>query len=149
AEGRAIVMADETIEQIRERAAAYALGTLPPAEAAAVAAKLAAGDARYLAEVAAFRAVADDLAYAAPPRARGPVARRGVLAAVAAAAAPILDGEDGVCFVRPQHLDWRPGVYEGVEFKILRADHAADRVTLLARLAPGAVYPRHQHDDFE
>lgn len=145
--------ADETIEEIRERAAAHALGVLSAAEARAVEARLAAGDARYLAELAAFRSVADDLAYAAPPRSPSPAARARVLAAVAAVAAaaapPILDRRDGVRFVRSERLGWRPGVHAGVEIKILRADRDAGRVTLLTRLAPGTVYPHHRHDDFE
>lgn len=141
---------DETIEEIRERAAAYALGVLAAAEARAVEAKLSAGDARYLAEVAAFRSVADDLAYAARPRTPSPAARARVLAAVGAAAEPpILDRRDGVRFVRSDRLGWQPGVHAGVEIKILRADRDAGRVTLLTRLAPGTVYPHHRHDDFE
>jgi anti-sigma factor ChrR (cupin superfamily) len=143
------VTADETIEEIRERAAGYALGILSAEEARAVEAKLAAGDARYLAEVAAFRSVTDDLAYAARPQSPSPAARARVLDAVAAAEAPILDGQDGVRFVRADRFEWRPGVFAGVEFKILRADYETGRVTLLTKLAPGTVYPYHQHDDFE
>ena len=143
------VTPDETIEDIRERAAAYALGTLPLEEMRAVAAKLAAGDARYVAEVAAFRAVTDDLAYAATPQRPGPEARARVLAAVAAAPAPTVDCGEGVCVVRPDRLKWRPGVFTGVEFKILHADAEAGRLTLLTKLAAGTVYPHHQHSDLE
>jgi anti-sigma factor ChrR (cupin superfamily) len=142
------VSTDETIEQIRERAAAYALGTLSADEARAVQARLALGDPRYLAEVAAFRSVAEDLAHAARPQSPSPAARARVLDAIAAMEAPILD-QDGIRFVRAAQFDWNPGVFDGVAFKILRADYAAGRVTLLTRLAPGTVYPRHQHDDFE
>ena len=95
------------------------------------------------------RSVADDLAYAARPQSPSPAAPARMLDAVAAAEAPILDRLDGVRFVRADHLQWRPGVFAGVEFKILRADHEAGRVTLLTRLAPGTIYPHHQHDDFE
>ena len=140
--------ADETIEQIRERAAAYALGTLSADEARAVEARLALGDPRYLAEVAAYRSVAEDLAHATSPQLPSPAARARVLGAIAALEAPLID-QDGVRFVRAAQFDWKPGVFDGVEFKILRADHKAGRVTLLTRLAPGTVYPRHQHDDFE
>lgn len=140
---------DETIEEIRERAAAYALGTLPAEEARAVAAKLAAGDARYVAEVAAFRAVTEELAYSVSPTTPSPQARARVLAAVAAAPAPVVESGDGVRIVRPEHLHWRPGAFAGVEFKILHADHDAGRVTLLTKLAPDTVYPHHQHADLE
>ena len=140
--------ADETIEQIRERAAAYALGTLSDDEARAVEARLALGDPRYLAEVAAFRSVAEDLAHATSPHLPSPAARARVLGAIAALEAPFID-QDGIRFVRAAQYDWKPGVFDGVEFKILRADPEAGRVTLLTKLAPGTVYPRHQHDDFE
>jgi hypothetical protein len=144
------VTGDETIEEIRDRAAGYVLGALAPDERRAVEAKLAAGDARYVAEVAAFRAIADDLAYAAPPASPPPAARARLLEAIAAGPpAPILDQSEGVRFVFPDRSEWRPGVLAGVDFKILRVDHDAGRVTLLARLAPGTVYPPHQHDDVE
>jgi quercetin dioxygenase-like cupin family protein len=72
-----------------------------------------------------------------------------VLAAVAAASAPTVDCGEGVRIVRPNHLKWRPGAFAGVEFKILHADAEAGRVTLLTKLAPGTVYPHHQHTDLE
>lgn len=140
--------ADETIEEIRERAAAYVLGALSPEEARAVAAKLAAGDPRYTVEVAALQGVADDLAYAAAPQSAPPAARARLLAAIAAPPPARLE-HDGIHFVFPRHEDWRPGTFDGVEFKILRSDPDAGRVTLLTRLAPGTRYPHHTHDQFE
>jgi anti-sigma factor ChrR (cupin superfamily) len=142
------VTADQDIDEIRECAALYALGLLPAEEAAAVEAQLAAGEPRWVAEVAACRSVADDLAYAAAPQAPRPGARQRVLDAVAADAAPRLE-RDGVRFVRPERLGWRPGNVAGVEIKILYLDRDAGRVTLLTRLAPGTVYPPHRHVGFE
>lgn len=139
---------DQRIDEIRERAALYALGLLSPDEARAVEAQLAVGDPRWIEEVAACRSVTDDLAYAARPQTPSPAARQRVLDAVAAQAAPTLE-QDGVRFVRGGRLRWRPAVYEGVEIKILRADLEAGRVTLITRLAPGTVYPHHRHDDVE
>lgn len=135
---------DESIEEIRERAVAYALGTLPADEARAVEARLAAGDARYVEEVAAFRSVVDDLAYAARPQAPSPAARARVLAA----AAPVVE-QQGLRFVRGARVEWQPGVVDGLDFKVLRLDAAAGRATLLARMAPGVVYPNHRHAGVE
>lgn len=140
--------ADETIEEIRDRAAAYVLGMLAPEEASAVAARLAAGDPRYTAEVAAFRGVSEDLAHAARPQRPPPGARQRLLAAIAAPPPARLE-QGGIRFVFPRHEPWRPGMLPGVEFKVLRADHEAGRVTLLTRLAPGTAYPYHRHDGSE
>lgn len=140
--------ADETLDDVRERAAAYVLGMLAPEERRAVAARLAAGDARYVAEVAAFRTIADELAYAAPPRRPSPAARDRVLAAIATAR-PARADRDGIRFVFPAGQEWRGGLLAGVEFKILRADAETGRLTLLTRLAPGTVYPHHRHEDVE
>ncbi len=139
---------DETIEQLREQAALYALGALPPEEAQAVEAQLAAGDARYQAEVAAFRAVADALAYCAPPAAPRSAARARTLEAVAAHEAATID-EGGLRFVRSGQVDWMPGPVKGLELKLLRLDEAEQRATLLARMAPGTTYPSHRHGGLE
>jgi anti-sigma factor ChrR (cupin superfamily) len=144
-----LVTVDETIEEIQARAAAYVLGALSADDAADVEAKLAAGEARYVAEVAACRAVADDLAYAPRPQSPRPEARARLLEAIAAPRSPVVDRHDGVRFVFPEHVEWQQGVFAGVEFKILRADPDGGRVTLLTRLAPGTVYPHHRHDEFE
>jgi len=147
-EGQTIVSNEESIEQIRERAALYALGALPADEAALVEARLAAGDARYAAEVAACRPVVDDLAWAARPAVPRPAARARVLARVAALEAPVIE-QDGVRFVRGAQLEWQPGPIAGFETRALRVDEANGRITLLARLAPGAVYPAHRHRGVE
>jgi anti-sigma factor ChrR (cupin superfamily) len=138
------VSADQDIDEIRARAALYALGLLPADEAALVEAELAAGEPRWVEEVAACRSVADDLAYAAAPQTPSPGTRQRVLDAVAAVEAPRLE-RDGVRFVRPQRLGWRPVGIPGVEIKVLHLDREAGRVTLLTRLAPGTVFPTHRH----
>ncbi len=139
---------EESIEEIRELAALYALGALPSDAAAVVAARLAAGDPRYLDEVAACRGVVDDLASAARPVAAPPAARARVLARVAALEAPVLE-QDGLRFVRGAQLAWEAGPIADFSTKALRVDEEGGRVTLLARLAPGAVYPSHRHRGVE
>lgn len=45
-------------------------------------------------------------------------------------------------------LEWET-VAAGIECKILAADDASHRISLLVRLAPGASYPAHTHADVE
>lgn len=146
--GQANVSDDDTLDEVREQAALYALGALTSDEAAAVEARLAAGDARLAAEIAACRQTTDDLAWAARPVAPRPAARARVLARIAALEAPVLE-QDGLRFVRGQQLEWQAGPIAGFETRALRVDEASGRITLLARLAPGAVYPAHRHRGVE
>jgi anti-sigma factor ChrR (cupin superfamily) len=143
------VTTDETLQEVRERAALFVLGALAPHEAAAVEAQLAAGDARYVDAVAEARAVADDLAYAAPPRAPRPAARDRVLARVAAEASPAVVEQDGVRVVFGSQIAWQTTPLPGVEFKLLREDPVSGRGTRLIRMAPGAEYPKHRHPQME
>jgi quercetin dioxygenase-like cupin family protein len=142
------VSVDESLEAIRERAALYALGVLPPDEADLVEQRLAAGDRRYVEEVDACRAVADALPYAARPLPPRPQVRERVLARVADAAASVVETA-GIRFVHASRVDWEPGPVPGMEIKRLQADESRQRATLLIRLAPGTTYPRHRHGDVE
>ncbi len=139
---------EASIEEIRELAALYALGALPADAAAVVEARLTAGDPRYVHEVAACRAVADDLAWAARPAAPPPAARDRVLARIAALEAPVIE-QEGLRFVRGGQSGWQVGPIAGFETRTLRLDEAGGRLTLMARLAPGAVYPAHRHRGVE
>jgi hypothetical protein len=142
------VSADETIDQIRERAVLYALGVLPAEEAREVEGRIAAGDQRYRDEVAVFRSVTDELAHAAPPLTPPASARQRVLDRIATGQAPVVE-QRGLRFVRGRELDWRPGVGPGVEFKTLTIDPERGRFTALVRMAPGTHYPNHRHRDVE
>ena len=139
---------DETNEQISAQAAMYVLGILSADEARALEARLAAADERYRVEVDAFRAVAAQLAFAARPVAPGPRARARVLAAVAAHESSVID-DGGLRFVRAGQLGWQLGPVPGLEIKPLRLDLAQQRVTVLARMAPGTAYPAHRHGGLE
>jgi hypothetical protein len=124
------------------------LGALPPDEARAFEAQLAAGDARAESELAAFRAVVQDLAHAAPPQAPPPALRERVLARIATEDAAVID-QGGLSFVRGDRLGWQPGSVPGVEVKPLSIDAERGRRTVLVRMAPGTVYPAHRHGDLE
>jgi anti-sigma factor ChrR (cupin superfamily) len=44
-----------------------------------------------------------------------------------------------------QALAWQPTRFEGIEVKTLLADPASGLVSVLMRMAPGAVLPHHEH----
>lgn len=134
-------------DSIRERAALYALGALTPEEARAFEAELRV-DAACRDELAAFRAVADDLAHAAVPHVPPPTLRDRVLARIAADETAGLD-QGGIRFVRSNQLGWQAGPLPGLEVKRLSVDAERGRRTTLVRMAPGAVYPAHRHGDVE
>jgi len=47
--------------------------------------------------------------------------------------------------VKPGDLDWRPTMFAGVETKPLYVDRATGMLTVLLKMAPGAVLPDHEH----
>ncbi len=47
--------------------------------------------------------------------------------------------------VRPQDMDWRETAFDGVEMKPLYIDRESGLLTVLMRMAPGAVLPDHEH----
>jgi anti-sigma factor ChrR (cupin superfamily) len=143
------VTTDESWEQVREHAALYALGGLDAGEAAAFEAHLASGDARYREALAECRAVVDDLAYAAAPRAPQEAARERVLARIRAERPAGVVERDGIRVVRGGQVAWEPSALPGVDFKLLREDAVSGRRTGLIRMAPGAAYPRHRHPEME
>jgi anti-sigma factor ChrR (cupin superfamily) len=51
--------------------------------------------------------------------------------------------------IRADDATWQPAGVPGVTVKQLSIDAAADRVTMLVRMEPGAVYPAHRHHGAE
>ncbi len=51
-----------------------------------------------------------------------------------------------ILVVRAGDGEWRPGVAEGVSYRVLREDARARTRTALVRMASGAVIPPHRHD---
>jgi anti-sigma factor ChrR (cupin superfamily) len=140
--------ARHTLEEVRERAALYALGALRDEEAREFEAHLATPCAVCTEEARAFSAVAADLGHAAQPAAPRPSVRARVLARVAEESAlarrPAYE-KDGVNFVRPGHLPWNAGNAPGIEIKTLAVDHERGYVTQLVRMQPGAALRPHRH----
>jgi quercetin dioxygenase-like cupin family protein len=75
-------------------------------------------------------------------------ARARALEAVAEHEAATID-EGGLRFVRSAQVDWMPGPVAGLELKLLRLDETQQRMTVLARMAPGTTYPSHRHGGLE
>jgi anti-sigma factor ChrR (cupin superfamily) len=120
-----------------EQAALYAAGALPPDEARAAEARLAAAG---RAAWAGFGAVAAKLAAAAaaPP----PPAARAALLARLAAPAPLF-------VAREAPEAWEDTGVPGVRRRVLFVDRAAGRCTMLMRMAAGGVFPAHEHRGVE
>ncbi len=52
-------------------------------------------------------------------------------------------------YIDPDQMDWKPSDFPGIETKVLWAEPATGRSTILFKLAPGAVVPAHEHIDVE
>ena len=138
----------------RERAALYALGTLEPDALPMYEAHLAIC-APCRAEVDAHRESVAAIGRAAPPvvppahlKARLLDRIRG--AEVQAWKTWAANGpQDRSLIVRGGSAGWEPTGSEGVDVRRLFVDAAADRITMLVRMAPGASYPSHRHGGVE
>ena len=51
--------------------------------------------------------------------------------------------------VKPEEMEWRTTVFEGVEMKPLYVDRETGLLTVLMRMAPGSVLPDHEHVQVE
>lgn len=130
----------ETLDEDgKAHAALYALGALPADEEAAFVAHLEAC-APCRREVAELRRVTEALSLATPPVAASSKVRHDLLA--------VTQGQ-GFYLLRRDEGPWRPTGVPGVDMRVLYVDRKADRQTLLLRMAAGASFPCHRHDDFE
>lgn len=84
-------------------------------------------------------ALYEDLAKAMPAPRKD--VKKNILAKIVAAASSIYDVDEFV--LKAEDAKWVKTNIKGIEFKILYKDQD-DRTMLIARLAPGAVFPPHQ-----
>jgi anti-sigma factor ChrR (cupin superfamily) len=126
---------DRVTDELREQAAAHALGLLDPGAARAFEQHLEACPVCE-AELRAFQETAAALPLALPESAPPPALRQ-----------KLLGGKDRV--VRAGAGDWTPTGFEGVEVKELFVHPAKDEVTMLVRMSPGAAYPAHHYAGHE
>ena len=151
-------------EPAREACALAALGALPPDEAAAFEAH-AAGCPACAAERAALVSLAGELAAVGPPAdpperlwARIADRVRTTPQETAANGAPQTQpwkawtatgasaaARAGMLTIAADDAGWQATAVPGIDVRKLFVDPAADRVTMLVRMAPGAAYPPHRH----
>ena len=142
-------------EEMVERAALYALGALPPEEAAAFEAHLREGCRACQGEMETFAAVTGQLGYAVVPEGPPLEVRGRLLARLSSGAAgpvaveevsevPAPAGGPRRTVVRSAEVEWQ-AAGPGVAVKPLFQDPAEERLTILARMEPGAQYPSHEH----
>lgn len=143
------------LEEMRERAALYALGALTQHEARAFESHLAEGCEFCEAELQDFTEVADALAFA--PDEQEPRAELGteLLAMINLDNASRTDpsrmvAQNGEMFssIRATDGDWKQ-VDEGIFMKSLYFDTSSGLATSLMRMSPGTELPAHQHSGVE
>ena len=131
------------------RAAEYALGTLPPSEREALA-RAAASDPALAAEITYWDEALAPLLLDAPEVEPPAHLFDKIKTAIAARGRkPQADvASDASITVRADEGHWRP-MGPGLERKVLFHDKQKARITFLVRAQPGAEFPAHEHDDDE
>jgi anti-sigma factor ChrR (cupin superfamily) len=137
-------------DEVREWASLYALGVLPPDERESYEEHLHTGCTVCLTEVADFERVTGSLGFAAAPAQPSADLRSRLLARITEPQKPgVLYEANGLLLTRSGEIPWRPADVAGVETRLLFFDPSKDYVTVLVRMQPGTVYPRHRHPALE
>ncbi len=150
-------MIELTTDQ-KERAALFALGSLPTTEAAAFAEEMARLPA-LAAEVGGLRRLTNHLEGALertpppPPWMKERMLDR-VRAERARPAQPWRGwqaprGEEQQFIVRRDAAPFEPTAFDGVDTRRLNVDPKTGRITMLVRMRPGSIYPSHEHGGYE
>lgn len=129
-------------EECRATAALYALGSLPPAEKAQFRSRVQSGCPVCTAALNEFAETADYLAMCAPSVQPPSGLRERVLNV--AKREPGGDGRPAMTIVRRDDSAWLESPFPGVQMKPLLGQK-----TVLVRMQPGAVYPKHEHREAE
>lgn len=155
-----IMKHEHPTDETRELAAIYALGALDREEARDFEAHLREGCPLCEAELLAFQGVVGLLGYSAPEARPRPEVRDRLLAWVGAEATAsrrqgqpegreVAAAQPGLVFVRASEGEWQKTGIEGVTVKRLFVDPVRRSVTMLVRMEPGTVIPRHRHVEAE
>ncbi len=56
---------------------------------------------------------------------------------------------NGLTYVRPQDMTWKPTQFDGIEIKVLYEDKDKGEMTCLLKWQPGASLPFHRHPEIE
>ncbi|MCI0677127.1 MAG: cupin domain-containing protein, partial [Phycisphaerales bacterium] len=146
---------------VAEHAALYLSGAMSDSERQAFEAELTAGRPDAVAEVRRLQLAVEGLAGAAPSATPDPGLRAELLQRISAETDRLLDDSRAAQVWRGWRSDdaadplftlyardgqWEDTGVEGVHVRRLFVDRAANRMTAMFRMAPGASYPEHLHD---
>lgn len=146
---------------IAELAALYAAGVLRPAEMEAFEQRLLAGDPDCVREFELARPVADAFLKSAPSVEPRLIIRSDLINALGLRkempsfsredqpADPFAEDQADMVLLLADRVDWKDTAVPGVQARNLWVDHANKRATVLLKLAPGVVYPDHDHPGVE
>lgn len=137
-------------EELAEKASAYALGALDPAEAGSFGRTIS-QDTAVASEVDSYLRVANALAFNAPLAEPPAGLRQKLMADLGEQDTVAVDQTVAVTdrwVVRAGEGTWHP-MEPGVEVKVLYKDHSRHTITTLVKLDAGAKIPRHYHDGGE
>jgi anti-sigma factor ChrR (cupin superfamily) len=149
---------DDTTPAPEELAALYAAGVLPPDEAAAVEARLDAGDPRLAGEIASYDMVLVALAEGSEPAVPSPKTRERLLDQVARTGPGrrqgpghdrFEDASSGFVLRRRELRKWVDLGIPGIQECLLYHDPVRSIEAKLLRAAPGSVLPAHPHPGVE
>lgn len=135
-------MNDEDLEDVMNEAALYALGALPDEKARAVEKRLQSGCGFCAAQVECYAAVAEQLSLAVAPVEPRPELRQRLRERLARRDRG--SQLEHMKIVRGTDAPWIKMPFPGVEMRHLIGDK-----TLMLRMQPGAVFPRHEHPEAE
>jgi anti-sigma factor ChrR (cupin superfamily) len=130
---------NDQIEECRTAAALYSLGALPDEEGKQFEQRLRSGCPFCISEHAEYAAVADELASSVRVQNPDASVRERLFERIAARRKP-RPAEEDVKMVRSTDTPWTPLPVPGIEVRPLLGQR-----TLLVKMAPGAVYPTHEH----
>ena len=149
-------------DDLADRAAAYICGALPEDDCRRLEAEARRNPA-LRDELSRLRRVTDALLAQSPAMAPAPEVRDRLMARLSAAApsrasapsqpwkswgqSPTASNGGAVFFAADAAFE--PTAYPGVEVRRLFVDRAADRTSMVVRMAPGSSYPAHRHGGFE
>jgi mannose-6-phosphate isomerase-like protein (cupin superfamily) len=132
-------MNDEDLEDVTNEAALYALGALPAEKTSAVEQRLRSGCGFCAAQVERYAAVAEHLALSVRPVAPRAELRQRLIDRIERRGQTVPPSEH-MQIVRGTEAPWIQMPFPGVAMRRLIGDK-----TLMVRMQPGAVFPRHDH----
>jgi quercetin dioxygenase-like cupin family protein len=138
------------MQEISDRAALYAMGSLAGEELDAFERLLAAGDPDATAAVEILQSTMEQVVMGAPvPHIRPNVKDRLMAGALKSKFQGFEEPEPGVHVLRAGNGNWKQTGYPGVTTKILHLEKDTRMATAILRLAAGARYPPHRHSKLE